>query len=219
MIGKPAARGFSLAEMLVALAVLALAAVLLAAMVSRIGIGVRVWQGEDRSGQDLAAAALTLRQRLALMQPISDIQAGSGTIDFDGTRSALDFIAPAPDREAPDALRRYRLVRDPAGNLVLYSLSTLDARVDAHAQATRGWVGEVLIGGITRLEIRYWGRAQGAQPGWQGVWTHRRALPQLVAIRVGFAENDRRTWPDLIVHPLAATREACGDNAPCAGPA
>lgn len=219
MIRSAASHGFSLAEMLVALAVLALAAVLLTAMVARVGLGVRIWQGEDRSGQDLAAAAFTLRQRLALMQPVGDAQAGSGTIDFDGTRSALDFIAPAPDREAPDALRRYRLVRDPAGNLVLYSLSTLDTRVDAHALATRGWTGEVLMSGITRLEIRYWGRAQGLQPGWQGVWTHRRALPQLVAIRVGFAENDRRAWPDLIVHPLAATREACGENTPCAGPA
>lgn len=209
-------RGFSLAEMLVALAVLALAAGLLAAMTGRIGIATAIWQGEDRSGRDLAAAAFTLRQRLALMQPVGDIQAGGGTIDFDGERTSVDFIAPAPDRQAPDALRRYRLMRDGAGNLVLFSLSTLDTRTDAHALSTQGWAGEVLMGGTARLEIRYWGRNPGTlagaadQPLWQGVWSHRRALPQLVAIRVGFAEDDPRSWPDVVVHPLAAVAETAG---------
>jgi general secretion pathway protein J len=226
-------RGFSLAEMLVALAVLALVAVLLAAMVGRVGLGLAIWQRDDRAGADIAAAAFTLRQRLAMMQPVGDAQAAGTTIDFDGARTSVDFVAPAPDRDAPDALRRYRLARDSAGNLVLYSLSTLDPRTDPRALSTSGWAGEVLLTGVARLEIRYWGRnprvippapaksgdatLRAAPAVWQGAWSHRHALPQLVAVRIGFGEADRRIWPDLIVHPHAAIAEPCTDLAPCAG--
>eukprot|EP01037_Dinobryon_pediforme_P006064 gene6064-6138_t len=226
-------RGFSLAEMLVALAVLGLAAVLLTAMVGRVGQGLTIWQRDDHAAADLAAAAFTLRQRLAMMQPVGDAQGGGSTIDFDGGRTTMDFTAPAPQRDAPDALRRYRLARDAAGNLVLFSLSTLDTRTDPHALSTTGWTGEVLLNGVTRIEIRYWGRnprsalpaaaRRSAEPilatpaAWQGAWSHRNALPQLVAVRISFAEGDRRIWPDLIVHPHAAIAEPCSDLAPCVG--
>ncbi len=238
MTGTPTAnaagmRGFSLAEMLVALAVLGLAAVLLTAMVGRVGQGLTIWQRDDHAAADVAAAAFTLRQRLAMMQPLADAQSGGSTVDFDGGRSSVDFVAPAPQRDAPDALRRYRLARDAAGNLVLFSLSTLDTRTDPRALSTTGWVGEVLLTGVTRLDIRYWGRnprlappaaaQRGADPViaapavWQGAWSHRHALPQLVAVRIGFADGDRRTMPDVIVHPHAAIAEPCTDLAPCTG--
>jgi general secretion pathway protein J len=220
MTRTAATQGFSLVEMLVALGVLGLAMVLLAGMIGQVGYGLTIWDRDDTQLADVAAAQFTLRQRLGAMQPVRDIQAGGDAIDAGGHGESVDFVAPAPDRDAPDALRRYRLARDAAGNLTLFSLSTLDARVDAHALSTAGWQPEPLMAGIARLEIRYWGRDPIAptarSTAWQADWTRRTALPMLVMIRVSFPDGDRRAWPDLVIHPRAAVPEACPETMPCA---
>jgi len=221
MIGRPSTNGFSLTEMLVALAVVALGAMLLAGTIGRIGYGLAVWDRDDAQGNAVASAQFTLRQRLAAMQPLRDVQGGGSTVDVAGRTDVIDFTAPAPDRDAPDALRRYRLQRDAAGNLMLFSLSTLDPRTDAHGLATQGWTPEPLLGGIARVEIRYWGRDPGTNmpvAAWQGYWTHRGALPMLVRISVRFSDGDTRVWPDLVVHPRAAIPEPCAEDTPCAAP-
>lgn len=213
-------QGFSLVEMLVALGVLSLTMALLAGVIGRVGYGLTIWDRDDTQLADVTAAQFTLRQRLDAMQPVRDAQAGGPTLDAGGHSESVDFVAPAPDRDAPDALRRYRLARDTGGNLTLYSLSTLDARVDSHAISTSGWQPEPLIAGIARLEIRYWGRdplsPTPASTAWQADWTRRTALPMLVMIRVSFPDGDRRAWPDLVIHPRAAVPEACSEDMPCA---
>ena len=215
-------RGFSLAEMLVALAVLALAMVLLAAMVGRIGYGLAVWGHNDTRLERIAAAQFTLRQRLGNAAPERDTQAGGAVVDFRGGTDTMDFIAPAPDRDSPDALRHYRLMRDGAGNLVLFSVSTLDPRVDMRGVSVVGWKAEPLLTGIARLDIRYWGRNPDAVirglpplPAWQGYWSHRNALPQMVRISVGFADDSTQVWPDLVIRPHGAIAEPCSEDAPC----
>jgi general secretion pathway protein J len=218
MTVRSATAGFSLAEMLVALAVVALGALLLTGTIGQIGYGLAVWDRNDAQTAQIAAAQFTLRERLAAMQPLRDVQGGGTLVDVSGRNEAFDFIAPAPDRDAPDALRRYRLQRDAAGNLVLFSLSSLDVRTDAHAQTTQGWAPEPLLRGVGRIEIRYWGRDPGSLvpvAAWQGYWTHRSALPMLVRISVRFPEGDTRVWPDLVVHPRAAIPEPCPQDTPC----
>jgi general secretion pathway protein J len=221
MIRKPASAGFSLTEMLVALGVVALGALLLAGTIGRMGYGLTIWDRADTRDTEIANAQFTLRQRLSAMQPLRDVQSGHNAVDVAGRTEVLDFAAPAPDRDGPDALRRYRLQRDAQGNLVLFSLSTLDARVDAHGLSTQGWVPELLIGSIARVDIRYWGRDPASATrvsAWQGYWTRRTALPMLVRITVRFPDGDPRVWPDLVVHPRAAIAEPCPDDAPCAAP-
>jgi len=211
MIRTTSTRGFSLTEMLVALGVLSLGALLLAGTVGRVGYGLAVWEHDDARAADVAAAEFTLRQRLSAMQPVHDTQAGGGVVDVAGRTEAIDFVAPAPDRDAPDALRRYRLLRDAGGNLVLFSLSTLDVHTDPHGVATQGWKPETLLGGIAHMDIRYWGRDPGAG-------TRRSALPMLVRISVRFPDGDTRVWPDLVIRPRAAVPEPCPEDSPCAAP-
>jgi general secretion pathway protein J len=216
-----ASAGFSLVEMLVALAVVALGALLLTGTIGQLGQGLAVWDHADAQVAQVAAAQFTLRERLAAMQPLRDVQGGGTLLDVSGRSEAFDFTAPAPDRDAPDALRRYRLQRDGAGNLVLFSLSSLDARTDAHGQSTQGWAPEPLLRGVSRVEIRYWGRDPASLvpvAAWQGYWTHRSALPMLVRISVRFPDGDTRVWPDLLVHPRAAIPEPCPEATPCAAP-
>jgi general secretion pathway protein J len=217
--------GFSLVEMLVSLAVMGMAAWLLAAGVQRIGLGLNIANRLDDRRDATATAQFLLRQRLAVIEPVSDPQSGGRSLDFTGHAESVDFIARAPDRAAPDALQRYRLQRNPDGDLVLLSLSTLDAHVDPHNRSADGWTPLPLLSGTTRLAIRYLGQnplVAEQHSVWQADWPHRDSLPMLVRISVEFAPGDQRNWPDLVVHPLAATPQPCPRDAitgRCAAPA
>jgi general secretion pathway protein J len=208
--------GFSLVEMLVSLVVVGLAAVLLAAGIGRIGLSINQANRGDSHIDTIATAQFTLRQRLAGIQPVFDPQAGATIIDFAGLDTRVDFIADPADHDAPDALHYYRIARDPDGDLMLFSINTLDQRADVHNPATVGWTAHPLVQGTAAIEIRYLGRSSFA-PGqglvWQDNWTHRGQLPQLVRVRVSFPQGDPRSWPDLIVHPRAAVPDACPPEA------
>jgi general secretion pathway protein J len=214
--GRSLEAGFTLVEMLVSLAVMGMAAWLLTAGIERIARGMAVAQRRGSQLDTLATAQFLLRQRLALIQPVADPQAAGKALDFTGQAESLDFIGPAADRAAPDALQHYRLLRDPDGDLVLLSLSTLDARVDPRSHQTQGWAPLTLIAGTTRIAIRYLGQnPQVAEQHavWQANWSHRASLPLLVRISVDFAASDRQSWPDLVVHPRAATPQPCARDA------
>lgn len=208
--------GFSLVEMLVGLAVLGLAAVLMAAGIGRVGLGLDLARRGDSRLDAIASAQFVLRERLAGIQPVPENQAVVTSLDFVGLDRRVDFIAAAPDALAPDAMHFYRIARDPDGDLTLFDVSTLDQRVDAHNQSTAGWTAHPLVSGTTDIEIRYLGRSTFApEQGlvWQSNWTHRADLPLLVRVRVSFADGDPRVWPDLIVHPRAAVPDDCPPDA------
>ncbi len=211
-----ATAGFSLIEMLVSLVVLSLAAVLLAAGIGRIGLSLNLARQDDSRVETIATAQFVLRLRLANAEPVEDIQAGSGSLDFVGLDNRVDFIAEPADRAAPEALQYYRIARDPNGDLALFTVSTLDARVDFHNPATVGWVAQPLVSRTAGLEISYLGRSTytpSLGPVWQDSWTRRSDLPMLVRIHVSFAQGDPRTWPDLVVHPRAAIPDPCPPEA------
>jgi general secretion pathway protein J len=201
--------GFTLPEMLVGLAIMALVSVVLFAGIGRIGIANALTSRGDALVDDIHSAQFLLRDRLERVVPLADPQAGSA-VDLAGTAESLDFIGYAPDRAAPDAAQRYRLALNSQGALMLYQLSTLDDRIDAHGPDVTGWNRVQLLGGASALSLRYFGSdpATGTTD-WQTGWSHRPTLPMAVAIRVSFPEGDPRAWPDLVIHPRAATSDGC----------
>ena len=58
-----------------------------------------------------------------------------------------------------------------------------------------------LIRGVERLDLAYWGSPSTNQPaGWQAQWDSFN-IPNLIRVRLAFANGDRRRWPDLIAAP------------------
>lgn len=208
--------GFSLAEMLVALAVTGIAATLLAMGVARVGeTSVRATQSASRV-DEVQRVQTRLRGLIERAIPLGDGQTGGSAIEFAGYQDRIDLIGDAPARIGRDAPWRYRLERTPAGDLVLYTLNRLDGTVDAHAPTVQGWGATRLLSGVEQLDVRYYGLGSApADPGaaWQGTWVRRPQLPQLVRINVRFAEGDRRDWPDLVVGPRATTTSPCTASA------
>jgi len=58
-----------------------------------------------------------------------------------------------------------------------------------------------LIHGVESVEFAYWGSPSPGQPaGWQAQWDNF-DIPGLIRVRLAFAKDDRRRWPDLITAP------------------
>ncbi len=61
-------------------------------------------------------------------------------------------------------------------------------------------IGEVILGRIAGLAIRYYGApSDGARPLWQQSWSRTDRAPLLVEIQVAFLPQDRRRWPPLLI--------------------
>jgi general secretion pathway protein J len=203
---QDAQAGFSLVEMLVALAVLSLAALM---MTQGFVSGRRLWadqQGRTYAGETVQSAQSLLRDRIERLRPVTRLEGGQPHVDVEGAPDSLVFLSLAADAQRPAPLRRYRLALDDRGDLVFSDPAAPDTP------------DQVLVRRVDGLAIDYFGVARpGDAPGWQSDWRERPSPPQLVRIRIAFPAGDRRVWPDLIVAPAAPLDTLCVINAATGG--
>lgn len=201
--------GFTLIELLVALAVLGMAAgMLLAALNSAWLVTPR--QDSRLGDQSVVAAQYILRSRLERLSPAVRLDSSDPIVDAQGDARVMSFAAPPLPRVGPAALQRYRLIVTPAGDLMLYTASTLDDRIDLRDRALIGWQPNRILRGVRDIELSYFGPDQFSAAGrWQKFWIDRPQPPTLVRIRLTFNDNDSRYWPDLIVRPRATVNAVC----------
>jgi general secretion pathway protein J len=196
--------GYALVEMLAALVIVGLTS---AMMISGLGASRRVWDHVDRSntmGDAIAGAQLLLRERIERVFPATRYDKIPSYADFDGLADKVMFLAPPRDVQAPSALRRYQLSVASNGDLVLSSVSDL-----APAQNAPG-ENLVLLHNVQGLDIAYFGVAPpDNRPGWRFAWEQRPAPPRLIRIRVQFAPQDPRVWPELLIKPFATVDTMC----------
>ena len=202
--GRRTERGFTLIELLVSLLVLSMVATML---LGGVAMAVRVRDRDDarRAATDaVVAAQAILCGRIEHPHPVPRLDRAEPTIDLDGSGSVFTFYAPPMDRDGPDALRRYRLMRSATGDLLLFSASALADDVELDGPGVIGWTPTRLMADVADLSIAYFGTDPGrGGERWQSFWRSRADAPRLVRVRVTFHEGDRRRWPDLVVHPLA----------------
>lgn len=204
--------GFTLAEMLVALALFGMISALLAAVVQLI---TRL-NGSARRGADaveqVVSAQSVLRTRLEQMRPLTDIRGLGDTITMVGLPGELSFTAPGFSAAGPHAVQALRLRRTNRGQLVLYTAPMLGG-YDLREPSVEGWSAVPLLDGVQWMEIAYFGpdRLSGRDL-WQDRWVRRAQPPKLVRVRIGFADGDARSWPVLMVRPMSGLRLPCQDG-------
>lgn len=205
--------GFTLVELLVALSVLALAAGMLVT-----GLG-SAWLAVPRAAEpsreeSVISAQRILRARIERLAPVLRMDSTEQIVDVRGDAGQLSFAAPPLDRLGPDALQRFRLMLTSSGDLVLFSASGLDNRIDLNDPSMVGWRATRLLGGVRDIDLAYYGPDRfGARESWQAFWLDRAQPPPLVRVRLRFAPGDRRTWPDLVVRPHGTLNAVCRINA------
>jgi len=189
------------------LATLVIVGLTSAMMVEGLGASRRVWEHVDSSnsmGDLIAGTQLLLRDRIERTFPATRYDKIPSYADFDGVADKMMFLAPPRDIGAPNALRRYVLSVAPNGDLVLSSLSDLAPDPKATPDNL------VLLHNVQGLDIAYYGVAPpDNRPAWRFAWEQRPAPPQLIRIRVQFAPQDPRVWPELLIKPAANVDSMC----------
>ncbi len=105
------AEGFSLAELLVALALLGMISALIA---SGLGLGNKIWNRSEEKSQatrGLYEAEAGLSLLLATLQPLR--QGNGSEIDFKGSPDSLEGVVALPPHVGLGGLYRLRLYLDP----------------------------------------------------------------------------------------------------------
>jgi len=197
------AAGFTLVEMLVAFVVLGF---ILAAVAGGIRFGNRAWEtSETKSAaiEDIATAQRFLRNRLDGVVPVlADFGEMTSQIGLLGDATHLRFIAPWLSPVGSGGLYLFEVSPTANGDLGI-AWTLLHPELGETAAPRRD--GErVLLKQVESVEIRYFGDLDFSDtPGWQTSWTDPVFPPRLVAIDIGFAADDPRDWPILIVAPYA----------------
>jgi general secretion pathway protein J len=208
-IDRTGEAGFTLVELLVALALFGL---LSTALFGSIRFGMTAWmRGTTRADQvdQILHAQNLLRGLIEEAYPLfRPAVPFGGHVEFDGTQQSLDFLSSTPIARGADGRSRFRLAierRGDGANLVLTSSLEL-AWPERGAQP----VGAVLLAGVGGVELSYFG-VTGADriATWHDAWRGQSTLPQLTRIRVRFAGGDSRIWPELVIAPRLTADVGC----------
>jgi general secretion pathway protein J len=202
--------GFTLIEMVIALALLALITALLAGSIS----GARqVLAVVERNTTVVTIGAVQSYMRAALVEVVPPPNGGgseAAITPFAGSKSNVQFTTSfAAQGQVGGAYRVSFSLLPAAGSTTFDLIATQTLARDLAlkgADATAPQLRSVLLGNIAGFEIGYFG-AQGDNPDelqWHSVWTKLDRIPRLVRIDVRFPSGDPRIWHRLQVPLLMA---------------
>lgn len=191
--------GFTLVELLVSLAVLAL---LTSFIASGLTFGARMADRTllaSRDFEEVRAVQSVLLEGLSHTYPKTLGEGRERLIDFEGNRSGLAYWS-----KLPPAFGKSGYVRTEIRTETFRSGKAL---VMAWCFENKSpCIEKPLLEGIASFEVTYFdAERQTRLASWKG----RRALPGLLSIKVVFPEGDERQWPDLWVRPRIDQAASC----------
>jgi general secretion pathway protein J len=200
-------RGFTLIEVLVALALMAMIATIL---IVSLQIGGHTWKRVTRATtqlEDIAQAQSILRHQLSALYLYQNSPGETSRIPSlvsDGHQ--LEFSSLAPLARA-DGIWRYQIsLANSTGTLIIRSRHDRNGGIEP---APLDWSEEDLLKSVANLTIQFWLKPEGAPGRWVDQWVESNALPRLIRVEVAFAPNDPRRWPPLYVEPRVDTSALC----------
>src|SRR5262249_23357287 len=200
--------GFTLAEMLVALALFALLATLL---FSNVRFGVQAWAiGSARTEQidQIGATHHLMRRIIANAYPLALRDDPTRVrIDFDDTKNAISLLAAAPVALRARGRFRFTISSESRGDGIDLMMTALRDLAATHSRASPART--LLLADLAQVEFAYFGAPRPGQAAeWDDTWTDLAELPKLIRLRARF-RDDVRQWPELIVAPRIVADVSC----------
>ena len=198
--------GYTLLELLIALALLTVIASLL---VNAIGSARQALNTVDRRGTQASVPAVQSVLRRLLVEARANPDAAERADPhraFIGEPDKLGFVSSFVPQGQYGGLWRYEIELDSSEGAAESSALVLTQQlVRPVSQATGQPLRTVLINGVRALSVRYFGAEdKDSAPQWQDTWRHPYRLPRLVSVDVTFVRADGRQWTTLTVaFPLA----------------
>lgn len=205
---SPAARGFTLIEVLVSLALMSL---LVTVLIESLRVGGHTWRYVTREAAnvgEITRAQEFLRQRLGTICPLHTSSGGTSPSGFFvGENDRLEFSSTAPTY-SNDGPVRYQLGSSASGQGNIEVRYRPDRTRPADPQMTE-WSSEPLLVHAAGLAIQFWESSADSSGHWVDRWRDQTRLPRLIRIDVRFADTDPRRWPPLYVEPRLDTNASC----------
>lgn len=196
-----AQRGLSLAELLVALTVMAFVTGL---ATQGLWTGVRVWE-RGRTGHAEAARLMLvrdyLRDLIGQAYPLYVTKGTGGAVWFEGSAAELIFLAPGPRRLPEEGMKRFRLHGAREGGKSVLRLSWCAEWGEAPAAPCRDDEHHVdLLEDVETLHFAY-GR------GAAGSWVAQKTLPERLTIEARLSGG--AIWRPLTIAPTIDSDVTC----------
>lgn len=202
---RPVQGGFTLLELLIALALLGLILVLL---FGGLRLGVRSWDAVQQQVDNLSAvrsAESFLRREMEQAFPYR-WKKPDKRLAFLGERDKVRFISRLPDRIGVGGLYAVSLELEHRGT----SRRLMWKHVPIHSEmrdfADLDQAQEVVLAGSDRsgvedIWLTYFGRdGESTMPRWVDRWDNNAGLPILIRIQIRL--TDGAEWPDFVVAPM-----------------
>ncbi len=204
--------GFTLVELVVALALLALMSAVMFGSLSMAG---RTWDGGETKVGEVSAmrqAQEFLREQLSAEYPLRLRKVAELPMLFAGERDELRYTAALPPRVVDGGVYYFRLAVAKSGDKSQLILERVIPDASALQEPEfRDAEHSVLADGIAELHVSYFGRDPDAAdtdaPTWRDRWSDRQRLPLLVRIEV--QPEKGAPWPVLVVEPRRAPEAGC----------
>lgn len=195
--------GLTLLELLVAVTLLALVAVLLVAGLRASGNAlVRVEQQSMVASVD--SVQHLLRRLVAEAHPLAQNPQLRDERDFVGGQDSALFVSGFAPQGQLQGLYRIELLRERgaspnSGRLLLRQTLHRNPAKSAPRAAAPSPITTVLLADVADLRLSYFGRDNlEAEPSWRDVWAAA-GTPELIAIEAAFGSRDPRRWPKLVI--------------------
>jgi general secretion pathway protein J len=203
--------GFTLIELMVALALLAMISALLYGSLS---LSANSWDRGEQKVEESVDMRLTeemLRQTLAAQHPLRFHKVVDQPLYFAGATDSLSFAAALPGR-AGGGMFYFRVALVPAGEKSRLTLARVIPDYGANALPDFAEAdSSVLAEDIAEVRFGYFGRDQdstdAAAPTWRDRWDDPQILPLL--IRIDVTPKKSQAWPTMIVEPRLAPEAGC----------
>jgi general secretion pathway protein J len=199
--GRPFARrcdgGFTLLELLVAIALLGLLMTVLLAGISLLTRHVALQGGHLDRAAVISVVESFLRLQLAKAAAIVPSDARDGSILFAGSGESVSFVATAPQSVPSSGLEIFAVAR--AGRRLVVRSAPFSGMLTGGAEPRE----TILLDGVSEARFRYYGVVPPEkEPRWHGAWQDMADLPRLVSVELAFADGTR--MPPLLVRPRLA---------------
>jgi general secretion pathway protein J len=198
--------GYTLLELLIALALLAVIASLLVKAITSARQALNVV--DQRGTQASVPAVQSVLRRLLVEARANPDVAGHADPNraFIGEPNKLGFVSSFVPQGQYGGLWRYEIALDAnEGAAESNALVLTQQLVRPASQATGRPLRTVVTNEVRALSVRYFGAEdKDSASQWQDAWRHPYRLPSLVSVDVTFVRADGRQWTTLIVAlPLA----------------
>lgn len=201
--------GFTLAELLIALAILGLLAVFWAGSLQ---FGVQAW---SQANSGVIARDEVMRTQDVLRRVLRNAippasprdRFGDARYRMTGEASRLEFATTLPDGIGSHASVRVVLALEPGGDAKDLVMTIAGTALAAEQDAVEAPDRIVLLRGVRDALFEY--RGLGASE-WSSSWSDGVHLPALISLTMTFADSDVvREWPDFWVQPKLNAPPLC----------